>query len=248
MRFPYLRKLNYGGRLTLIVSIHQPQFLPWLGYFDKIDRSDIFVILDNCQYKKQEYQNRNRIKTSNGPTWLTVPVLIKGNSEKNINEIMIDNSSNWRKRHLNLIAANYRKSPFFDHYYPSFESFYMSKQWEFLSDINIGMLYLLMKMLGMNTETKMAMDMEIDGTKTIRNVNICKALGADTYLSGAGAHDYLEEEEFVISGIKLEFQDFKHPVYNQQHGVFAPYMCAADLIFNEGGKSLEIIRQERAAK
>ncbi len=229
----------------MIASIHQPHFFPWLGYFDKIDASDVFVILDNCRYKKQEYQNRNKIKTPKGPLWVTVPVLIKGHSDRNINEIRIDNAEDWRKRHLNLLRANYREAPFFKDYFPEFERFYMMKKWEILSDLNIEMLKWFMNLLGLTTPLKTASEMGEAGVRTERNVNLCIAARGDVYLSGIGAKSYLEEEQFARAGLELRFQEYMHPEYPQLHGAFTPYLSVTDLIFNTGGRSLEIIRRGR---
>jgi len=229
----------------MIVSIHQPHFFPWLGYFDKIDASDMFVVLDNCQYKKQEYQNRNKIKTPKGPLWVTVPVLIKGHSEQNINEIRIDNAADWRKRHLNLLRANYREAPFFKEYFPEFERVYMLKEWEILSELNIEMLKWFMSLLGITTPLKIASVMGEAGARTERNVNLCLAAGGDVYLSGVGAKSYLEENKFAEAGLELRFQEYRHPEYPQLYGEFTPYLSVVDLLFNAGGRSLEIIRQGR---
>ncbi|MFA6449841.1 MAG: WbqC family protein [bacterium] len=229
----------------MIASIHQPHFYPWLGYFDKIDRSDVFVILDNCQYKKQEYQNRNKIKTTKGSIWVTVPALIKGRSDQNINEVMIDYSENWRKRHLNLLKANYREAQFFEMYYNDIESFYMSRRWETLSELNIEMLDWFFERLGITTPARIASELNVEGAKTERNVNICKAVEADVYLSGQGAKSYLEENLFAEAGIELRFQEYRHPVYPQTYGEFEPYLSVVDLLFNAGGRSLEIIREGR---
>ena len=229
----------------MILSIHQPHFFPWLGYFDKIAGSDVFVILDNCQYKKQEFQNRNKIKTPKGPLWVTVPVLIKGYSDQNINDIRIDNSENWRKRHLNLLKTNYREARFFEPYYSEIESFYMSRKWEMLAELNIGMLYWFTERLGIGTPVRIASEMNVEGVKTERNVNICKALGADVYLSGQGAKTYLDGSLFAAAGIELRFQEYQHPVYTQLHGAFEPYLSVTDLLFNAGGRSLEIIKEGR---
>jgi hypothetical protein len=231
----------------MVVTVHQPQFLPWLGYVDKIDQSDIFVILEDVQYKKQEYQNRNRIKTPKGPVWLTVPVMIKGLSDQNINETLIDNQSDWRRRHLSLLKENYRKAPFFSEYYPEIEAFYMQKRWELLSELNIEMLMYIFNKLGVTTTVRNSTEISVEGVKTLRNVNITLAMGGDTYLSGQGAKEYLEEDLFDNAGVKLRFQEYSHPVYPQLSGEFAPYMGVFDLMFNCGEESLAVIRSGRKA-
>ena len=134
----------------MIVAIHQPQYLPWLGYFDKIEQTDIFVILDNVQYKKNEWQNRNRIKTANGWQWLTVPVQYK--FPERIDHVKINNRIDWNRKHLNAIVINYGRSFYFKKYRSFFEDVY-SQEWEYLVDINVYLIKFLIKALGMNTET-----------------------------------------------------------------------------------------------
>jgi len=230
------------GLTPRVVGIHQPQYLSYIGYFDKIDKSDIFVFLDDVQYKKNEWQNRNKIKIPGGWQYITVPVKYKFGQL--INEVLIDNSKNWRKNHWNSIITNYNKAKYFKKYSDFFEDVY-KREWVYLVDINIFLIEGIVKFLGINTIFIKSSTLGIKGQKTDRLVNICKKLKADTYLSGTGAKQYIEEEKFEKEGIKLLFQDFKHPVYHQLYSGFQPNMSIIDLLFNEGENGLNIMRNSK---
>lgn len=223
-------------------AIHQPQFMPWLGYFEKMDRCDVFVFLDNVQYKKNEFQNRNKIKTSQGWQWLTVPVKYK--FPQMINEVQIDNAIDWRKKHLHALETNYRKTAYFGKYMPLFTDFYR-KDWQTLSQINIASVMLLKNILGIDTKIMISSEMHgLRDEPNLRLIDICKKLNCDTYLAGKDGRNYMNLDLFKDAGIKVEFQEFKHPAYPQLFGEFEYFMSAVDLIFNCGNESLEIIRKE----
>jgi len=226
----------------VIVAIHQPQYLPWLGYFDKIEQADIFVILDNVQYKKNEWQNRNRIKTANGWQWLTVPVQYK--FLEKINEVKINNRIDWNRKHLNAIVINYGRSFYFKKYRSFFEDVY-SQEWEYLVDINVCLINFLIKALGINTETLMASKLRLREDPTDRLIDICKEVGADTYLAGKDGRKYMDVEKFKEENVNVIFQDFQHPVYNQLFGNFEPQMSVIDILFNCGEDSLKIRRGDQ---
>ena len=226
----------------MIVAIHQPQFMPWLGYFDKMDRTDVFVFLDNVQFKKNEWQNRNRIKTAKGWQWLTVPVSY--HFPELINRVRVNNNLNWQKKHLHALLTNYRKAPFFDLYFPHFKEFY-KREWGRLVDLNIESVILLKDILGIPTRTCIASQLgEMGDDPTGRLIGICKALGADTYLAGKDGRNYMDLEAFEGAGLRVIFQDFHHPVYPQPFGGFEPCMSAIDLVFNCGPGGLTLIRKE----
>ena len=224
----------------MIASAHQPQYLPYLGHFDKIDRSDLFVLMDNVQYKKNDWQNRNRIKTAGGWQWLTVPVLYK--FPEKINQVRINHREKWSRKHLQALISNYSKAQFFKDHIEFWEEFY-SREWEMLTDVNIEAVRYLSRVLGIQTETVIGSQMDLGDDQTGRLVDMCLQLGADTYLAGAGAVDYMDVGKFEEAGIEVIFQDFRHPQYRQLFGEFEPYMSAVDLIFNCGDKSLDIIRE-----
>ena len=228
----------------MILSVHQPQYIPWLGYFHKIAKSDCFVFLDRVQYKPREFQNRNKIRTKEGWIWLSVPVLCKGRYRQSIYDVLIDNGFPWARKHLMSLKSWYARAEFFDAHFPFFQQVY-TKNWEKLIDLNIAIINYLLNQLNISTPVYFESKLDIGQTKTSRIIEICQKLKAGTYLSGAGAKAYLEEEKFVQAGIKLIYQDFLHPVYRQQFCLvdkdFIPFMSTLDLLFNEGPKSREIL-------
>lgn len=223
------------------IAVHQPQYLPWLGYFDKIKKSDCFVFLDNVQYKSREFQNRNKIRTKNNWIWLTAPVISKGLRNQLIGNVRIDNSVDWQKRHWKSLNAWYGRAEFFERYAPFFEEIYNKMTWDRLSALNIYIIRYLMKECGI--ETPIYLESEIGTTKlgTDRIIEICKKLNAHTYLSGSGGRDYLDEGQFERNGIKLMYQDFIHPQYRQCYAPFISHMSAIDLLFNCGKGSLKVM-------
>ena len=231
----------------MILSVHQPHYIPWLGYFDKIDKSDCFVFLDQVQYKPREYQNRNRIRTKNGWLWLTVPVKSKGLGRQRICDVKIDNDTNWQKKHWESLKSCYSKAPFFKEYCGFFEGVYSTK-WEQLIDLNIHIIEYLLKEL--NIEIPLYYESEIGtcSNATDRIIEICRKVKADTYLSGAGGRSYLEETKFAQAQIKLDYQDYHHPRYRQlcahRANPFLPNMSAIDLLFNEGPATTKVLRGE----
>jgi hypothetical protein len=228
----------------MIISVHQPQYLPWLGFFEKVARSDAFVFLDCVQYKEREYQNRNRIRTQTGPLWLSVPVVSRHKGRQKICDVVIDNEKPWARQHLKSLESWYAKTAFFDEYIPFFRETY-ARRWEQLMDLNIHIIRFMLKQLGIGTPLRDESALCIATLKTDRIIDICRKLKADTYLSGAGGRQYLEEGKFKEAGITLCYQEFRHPVYHQQFmkdaSDFLPYMSAVDLLFNEGPNSRNIV-------
>ncbi|MHB9154214.1 MAG: WbqC family protein [Endomicrobiales bacterium] len=211
--------------------MHQPQYLPWIGYFDKIRKSDAFVFLDNVQYKKREFQNRNRIRIKNGWIWLTVPVITKDRYFQKISEVEINNENDWAQDHWKSIEYNYAKAPFFTrHRDILFESY--RKRWDRLSDINICLTKIFLEVLGIDTPVYLESDLAVTTTSTQRIVDICKTLKADAYLSGQGGKDYMDESLFEQNGIRLEYQQFAHPVYQQNFAGFEPHLSIVDYVMN----------------
>ena len=229
----------------MIITIHQPQYMPWLGYFDKIRQADIFIILDNVQFKKNEWQNRNRIRTAQGWQWLTVPVL--HDFGQLINEIAVNNKETWRRSHLKAIELNYRKAPFFDVYFHYFEKLY-NAEFEKLVDINVRSVVLLMELLGIKTKVVLAREYEATEHTTLRLVDLCKHFQAESYLSGEGGEKYLDMSQFQSAGINVRIQKYKHPVYSQvwagrDGGDFVPCLSVIDLLFNKGPESLSVLSE-----
>ena len=225
----------------MIVAVHQPQYLPWLGYFDKIRRADVFCFLDNVQYKKNDWQNRNRIKTAQGWQWVTVPVRYR--FPQKINEVAINNAVAWKAKHFQTLITNYSRAPYFKKYAPIFEQVY-SQDWERLSDLNIVFIERLRASLGLDQGTTVkASDFDLREDPTDRLIDICKSINADTYLSGQDGTNYMDLERFTQSGIRVIIQNFNHPVYSQIFNDFRSHMSVVDLLFNCGPESQQKIKE-----
>ena len=223
----------------MIVAVHQPQYLPWLGYFDKIRQADIFCYLDSVQYKKNDWQNRNRIKTSQGWQWLTVPVRFQ--FPEKICEVRINPTVKWRPKHLQALVTNYRRAPFFEQYIQIYEQIY-SEEWASVSELNIHFIERLKDALGLGPKTAIrSSQLELREDPTDRLIDICKAVKAGTYLSGQDGIKYMNLERFKENGIEVIIQDFNHPVYPQMFEGFEPHMSVVDLLFNCGPGSLKKI-------
>lgn len=223
------------------IGILQPGYLPWLGFFEQMHKSDAFVIYDDVQYDKEGWRNRNRIKTVHGIQWLTVPVIVKFDAHPLITEVMIDNKMNWGKKHFSSIQQNYSKAPFYRKYISIFEDAY-SKEWQYLVDIDMHFILELSVALGIDCNKIIrSSTLSVSGDKIERLVNICKLFKADTFYEGAAGRNYIDENYFERHGIKVEYQDYKHPTYNQLHGDFVPYLSIIDLLFNHGEDGLSIL-------
>lgn len=226
------------------ISILQPGYLPWLGFFEQIYRSDIFVIYDDVQYDKDGWRNRNRIKTSKGTQWLTVPVHVNFGEHPLVNEVKIDNSQDWKKKHLSSIRQNYSKAPFYRDYIGIFEETY-SKTWDYLIDIDMYFIDRLGEYLGVKDKKIVKSSrLRLKGDRMGRLIALCKRFKADTFYEGTAGRNYIDEDCFSRNGIKVEYQDYEHPVYDQLYGDFVPYLSTIDLLFNHGKESLSIISRK----
>jgi hypothetical protein len=198
-------------------------------------------LLDTVQYKKNEFQNRNRIKTSQGWQWLTVPVTYR--FPQRIHEVGVNQTVDWQRKHLEALKTNYSKAPFFDTYYASFEEFYQ-RSYEMLVDVNVASIELLMELLGFERKLVLASSLKVDiEDPTLRLVKICQTLGGVAYLSGRDGAKYMDVDMFSGHQINVLFQDFKHPQYPQCYGPFEANLSVVDLLFNCGPESLTIIRE-----
>lgn len=227
----------------MIVTIHQPQFLPWLGYLDKIDQADVFVALDDVQFKKNEWQNRNRIRTAQGWQWLTVPVL--HHFGQLVNEVRINPDDSWRARHLRAIGMHYARAPFRDPYLEELADLYR-EPWDRLCDLNLAVLRWLLRAFGIATPVRLSSEWTVRNEATDRLVDICRAVGATQYLAGAGADAYMDKERFRSAGLTVDQQAFHHPTYAQCYEPFAPGMSSIDLLFACGPEALARLRAARS--
>lgn len=231
----------------MILTAHQPVYLPWLGLFHKIALADKFVFFNEVQYLPKDWMNRNKIKTPVGEIWLTVPVLRKGYLDMNTSEIEINNDTDWKRKHLKSILINYKKAPYFENYFNFFEETY-SKDWHYLADLNEYMLKWFLKQLGISIDFVKASDFKFQGTKSDLVLDMCKQMGSDLYIFGSLGKEYAKVEDFKEHGVRIIFQEYKHPVYPQMHGNFIPNLSVIDLLFNCGPNSLDIIMSNNMTK
>lgn len=226
----------------ITISIHQPGYIPWLGFFKKISSSDIFVFLDDVKFVRKQWQSRNRIRTNQGSQWLSVPA--KPNMGKNLNDVKIDHITRWSLNHKKTIQDSYKKSLFFQNYWNFFDELYDEK-FEKLIDLNLKIILYLMKVLKIDTKVILSSELNIKETKSDRILAICKKLDADIYLSGAMGVSYLNINDFSENNIKVEIQNFQHPIYKQIYEPFIPNMASIDLLFNEGENAAKILRKAK---
>ncbi len=224
------------------VAIHQPQFLPWLGYLDKIDQADLFVVLDTVQFKKQEWQNRNRIRTAQGWQWLTVPILQKFGQK--LSDVRINPTVDWPAKHLRAIEMHYERARHRTRFFGGLRDLYR-RPWDQLADLNLAVIRWLLDAFGIKTPIRLASEMALREEATDRLIDICRTGGATHYLAGAGAGGYMDMPRFEASGLRIEVQDFRHPVYPQCYEPFVPGMAAIDLLFTCGEEALDRLRSTR---
>jgi hypothetical protein len=219
----------------MIIAIHQPNYLPYLGFFEKMKQSDIFVIYDDAQFNKEDFQHRNKIRIYHGWKYLTVPVEKKHIPIKNIrirNEFMIKGMT-WQEAHLKEIRDNYKNTPYYASYEGYLKAAYTNK-YDRLIDLNMDIINFLKNAFNIETEIIFASELGFRSQSTERLADITEVLGGDMYLSGTAGRDYLDASLFESRGINVEFQDFKHPVYKQRYDRFIQNMSAIDALFNVG--------------
>jgi hypothetical protein len=215
------------------IAILQSNYIPWKGYFDLINMVDEFILYDEVQYTKNDWRNRNRIKTQSGTQWLTIPVLQKALSQKICETRVASNA--WRKKHWKTLCQCYSKAAFFGDYERRFEQLYLGDEEAFLSQINHAFLRTMNEILGIDTQLSWSSDYELVGGKTEKLVELCKQAGATAYVSGPAAKSYLEEELFEQNSIELSYINYEsYPKYAQLFPPFEHSVTALDLIFNEG--------------
>lgn len=225
------------------IAIIQPNYLPWKGYFDIIKNVDHFVFLDDVQYTRVDWRNRNRIKTSGGIKWISVPVF--GHITQKIFQVKIDNTQPWVELHKKMIHYSYAKSPFYHSYKEDIFSM-LSKNFENLSDLDIFCIKKIAQILGITTSFINSSDLCTEGTKDNKLLEICHVLNADEYISGPAAKAYIDKEKFSSQRVKLTYYDYSgYPEYPQLWGEFNHYVSIIDLIFNCGEKAPYFIGRHR---
>ncbi len=224
----------------MILTAHQPVYLPWLGLFHKIALSDQFCYFDIAQYQKKDYNNRNKIKTQSGELWLSVPVESKNHYEKKVGEILIVQNG-WQRKHIKTIKLSYQKALYYSDYMSEIQNLILDNSNGNLSDLNLAMLRYFMKCLGLDKTILKASDYQFKGEKSDLVLDMCQKLGASIYVFGEQGRNYANIDKFKTRGIKPFFQDYHHPTYKQLHGKFIAFMSIIDLLFNNGPDSLKIL-------
>jgi WbqC-like protein family len=223
---------------TLVVL--QPGYLPWLGFFDQMRRSDIFVYYDDVQFDKHGWRNRNRIKSPEGARWLTVPVRRAG-LDTRILDVEIDNRTAWARKHTGTIRQFYARAPYLDRYLPELEDL-LQCGWERIVDLDLAVVEMICRWLGLQrVKTVRSSELGIPGERSQRLLDLCLHFGASSYLTGDAARSYLQTDLFARHQIEVRWHNYRHPIYPQQHGRFIPYLSALDLLLNCGDESAAIL-------
>ncbi len=225
----------------MIISINQPAYLPWLGYFNRIAKSDIHIVLDHVQFEKNSVTNRNKILLNKEPLCLTIPVLTKGKFENlSIDSLEVDQKVKWQKKHFASISQAYSKSLFWNEIHKELESFYHLNVKNLNSFLSLQMMFFT-KYLGVKTPVYFSKDCKFKEKKSDLVLEICQKFKATTYLSGPFGRDYLELNKFSDLGINVIFEDYQHPEYPQKSDRFYPYLSTLDLMVNCGKNSLKVL-------
>ena len=224
------------------VLITQSNYIPWKGFFDALRQADEFIAYDDAQYTKRDWRNRNRIKTTNGPIWLSIPVKVKGKFNQKINETVISDNQ-WKHKHWKSLEYNYRKSTYFSEYGPLIKHFYDSAPSSNLSETNYHFTKSICELLKIETQFSFSSEYELVQGKNERLLEICKQANADVYLSGPSAKNYLDEDMFAKSNIRIEYLDYgSYPEYPQLFPPFIHEVSILDLIFNTGPDALKYMK------
>ncbi len=221
----------------MTVSIHQPNYIPWIGYFDKIRKSDIFVILDNVQFEKNGFTNRNKIKTGQNPVWLTIPIDLSNHLTNTIKDVRVANIKNWKRKNLNTLKMNYSRTQFFDEVFELYESS-LNKEFKYLIELNIELITKINDYLNIQTTIRFASEIENDLSSSELILEICKKLNTTTYLSGTGSIKYLDSDIFIENKINIVQNQVLINSYPQLWGDFVPNLSILDLLFNCGKNSI----------
>jgi len=218
----------------------QPGYLPWLGYFEQVHRADVFVHLDDVQFDKHGWRNRNRIKGPGGPQWLTVPV--RAGDRAAIKDVRIDpTKATWAEKHLKTLQMNYHAAPFFDWLFPELGDL-LGASWERIADLDIALVELLCAKLGLVRQFRRSSEMILPEGRCERLITICESFDCRHYYAGAASRAYMDLLMFRHAGIDVTFQDYHHPTYPQQYGAFVSHLSVIDLMFHCGPTSLDTIK------
>lgn len=223
--------------MSKICAIHQPHYLPYMGYIDKMYRSDVFVFLDTVQFVRRGWQNRNKIRTAGGEQWLTIPVLKEGRSQK-ICDTMIDTTrAAWKRKHLRAIELNYSKAKYFDKFWPRLKRLYVETEADKLASFNVVLVEWFRFMLIPEWDGELVIASDYGGISeepTERLIDLCQKFDCDTYLAGEGGHNYMNTDAFCKAGITVVWQKFKEKERTQHYMPFLPNMACLDYLLNCG--------------
>ncbi|WP_028544005.1 WbqC family protein [Paenibacillus taiwanensis] len=222
------------------VSVIQSNYIPWKGYFDIINDSELFIFHDDLQYTKNDWRNRNKIKSHAGAKWLTIPV--GSREDRLIDEVLLP-ATNWGHKHWNEIKMSYSKAPYFKSYKEFFEDVYLGQRWSTLSEFNQYLIkYISQEFLGIKTQFINSSELNIPGKKLDKLINLLQKVEASKYISGPAAKDYIDESRFIEAGIKLDYKDYSnYPEFLQLHPPFEHYVSIIDLLFHAGPDSTYFI-------
>lgn len=224
------------------VAIVQSNYIPWKGYFDLIRAVDEFILLDTVQYTRRDWRNRNRIKTAQGTTWLTIPVKVKGLFHQRICDTETEDSA-WSEKHWSSLRTHYGRAPWFSHYQDRFEPLYRRPPPTRLSEINRSFLQAICDAIEIPTPIALDTDYAAGAGKNERLLELCLQAGATEYLSGPAARGYLDEPLFAAHGIRVLFADYSgYPTYEQLFPPFDHAVTALDLLFNVGPDSQRYLK------
>ena len=228
----------------MILTAHQPAYIPWAGLIHKIYLSDVFVFFDDVQYVPKDFMNRNFIFLDGKAQWLTVPVITKGHREKRIHEITINYQLNWKRKHLKTIEIAYKKLPFFNKYFGPLSEI-LAREWTYLSDLNFTILKFIMDELNIKRKILRAKDYDFKGVKSDLIVDMCKKLGFKQYIFGERGFDYVDLKLFKENNINLYFQNFIPPKYAFENLKVKENLSILDMLFRFGPlKTMELILKE----
>ena len=233
--------------MKLLVT--QPTFLPWIGYFDLIDQSDLIVFLDDVQFEKRSWQQRNRIKSASGLQWITISTEVKGKRHQLIKDVILENKKGEYSKICKKIKNNYNNSKYFKFYEKKiFEILKIGLNTKSLLKLNLSMINYFMEQLKIKKKIFMASKIKVPGNKSQKIINICKYFNCNEYLSTIGSKDYLSNDKKLFSqnNIDIYLHNYNHPKYNQLYNDFISYASILDLLFNEGIKSFEILKSGRS--
>ncbi len=225
------------------VAIVQSSYIPWKGYFDLIRAADEFILLDDVQFTKRDWRSRNRIKTKDGPSWLTIPVHTKGKYQQTIAETAVSDAE-WSRRHWQTIRSAYARAPHFEQYAAPFAALYAAPVSDHLSAINHAFIVAICHALGITTPITWSSEYHPGEGRNERLIELCVKAGATEYLSGPAARDYIDQDAFAASNVSVTFADYSgYPEYQQPHPPFDHFVSALDLVFCTGERALEYMKE-----